>query len=572
MKITRRQALTGSLATGLAACSDISKPESFTTPSNVAPSQFVHGVASGDPTATTVVLWTRIAPADSDSTGSLPVELELSREPGFETIHYRKKLEARAVSDWTIKHNAEGLVPGATYYYRFKAGDLTSPTGTTKTLPEGDVDQIRLAVVSCASWPHGFFNGYDHISRFDHFDAIINLGDYFYEYGPDQYGGKTGKSIGRTHEPPREVFTLEDYRLRHAQYKTDPALQSIHAKIAMISLWDDHEVANNSWEGGAENHDMSEGDWVERRRAAMQAYYEWMPVRDPEPGKGRHNLYRNYAFGDLLNITTIETRLTARSKQIDVDAYSVDFTSQDDADKFLDEVVGAEDRYLLGDAQLDFIINSLRDSKEKGQKWQVLANQILMADVRTPDLTPYISEEAIQKIEPEMPTIRNFIKTSSYRLPLYIDTWGGYPYARERLYDQLAANGITDMLVLTGDAHEVWVNDIVSQKDQKLGVELGTASITAHTVEDYLGDGTTDFALLMTRENDCVKYYDPIHHGYMDLTITKDKIHSRFVSVDTVKQRDYNAFTTAAVDVVKSKGTLKITNPKWLDIKERYLF
>ncbi|MCI5044997.1 MAG: alkaline phosphatase D family protein [Aquisalinus sp.] len=572
VKVSRREALLGTAALGAAGCANEYKHESFTSPAGAAEGVFQHGVASGDPTSTSIVLWTRATPEDETASSAIPVTLELARDEDFTTERQTLELSASAATDWTVKHNATGLTSGSTYYYRFSVNGSASPVGRSKTLPAASIDEARFAVTSCSNWQHGFFNAYDHIARNKTLDAVIHLGDYFYEYGIDGYGSETAQKLGRLHEPAHEVLTLTDYRQRHAQYKSDAALQALHAAHPTIHIWDDHEVANNSWEGGAENHQLDEGDWLERRRVAMQAYYEWMPVRDPEPGKPLEALYRSYSWGDLLTLVSIETRLTARAEQIDIDAYSPDFRSQEDVDDFMTNIVGAENRYLLGDTQLDFIVDALTTSKEKGQTWRLMANQILLADVRSPDLTPYASEEMMLAIEPAWAGIRDFVRNSAFGLPLYIDTWGGYPFARERFYDRLAENGINDLVVLTGDAHEFWANDLYTDGKQKMGVELGTTSITSETVEAFLGDGTKDFALLITKDNDCVRYYDPQHHGYIDLTVTKDRIHADLIGLDTVESRDYTAFVTAAFDIKKKRNTVEFKNPRGLGPAERFLY
>ncbi len=571
-KISRRQALIGTLAAGATGCSSEYGHETFTSPENAKAGAFAHGVASGDPTATSVIMWTRLAPASPEGTSVVPLRLEIAEDPEFANTVYAVGVEANAAADWTVKHDATGLEPGRSYYFRFLSADSVSRIGRTKTLPSGSVDQARFAVVSCANWQYGFFNGYDHIARNEAFDAVIHLGDYFYEYGHDGYGGEVGKDLGRLHEPAHEVLTLEDYRARHAQYKTDPALQAMHAIHPMICLWDDHEVANNSWEGGSNNHQLDEGDWVARRRAAMQAYYEWMPVRDAEPGRAREALYKSYDWGDLLTLASVETRLTARAVQIELEDYSSEFTSQDDVDAFMKNIVGAEDRYMLGDAQLDYISNAMVRSKSEGKAWRIVANQILMADVRTPDLVPYISEEIIQKVEPVFSGIRDFVENSVFKLPLYLDSWGGYPYARERFYDRMIENEVTDIVVLTGDAHEFWVNDLITDDAKKVGIELGATSITSPTIEAFLGSGTKDYALLTTRENDCVRYYDPQHKGYIDLTFTKDKGKADLIGLDTVTERDYTAFITASFEFKHKQDTVEFTKNKGLGLKERFVY
>ncbi|MGV6802307.1 MAG: alkaline phosphatase D family protein [bacterium] len=575
-KISRREALrgvvTGGALFGAASCGT-SKPAAYQSGKRAPDSVFAHGIASGDPLQDGFIIWTRIVAAEENAQ-TAAVKWEVSEHPDFAApnIVASGEIQPQAASDWTIKADVRKLKPATTYFYRFITAQGTSPIGKTKTLPDGPIDQARFAIVSCASWPHGFFNGYDHIARNPDFDAVIHLGDYIYEYGIDGYGGAYGKKIGRNHEPSHEAVTLADYRMRHAQYKTDTDLQAMHAAHPVILLWDDHEVANNSWEGGAQNHQLDEGQWEDRRRAAMQAYYEWMPVREATSIQDRHHLYKAYRWGDLLTIATIETRLTARAEQIEPDEILPPNASVDEANNLKNNLLGAKDRYLLGDAQLDFVTQTLKQSKQRGEPWRLIANQVLMSKVSTPDLTPYVSEEVMQSIEKDWPGIRNWVTNSVHRLPLYSDTWSGYPWARERLYNHLADNGVDDILVLTGDAHEFWANDLYDNSGSKMGVELGTSSITSQTVEEYLGDATADMALLITRENNEVRYYDPLAKGYIDLTLTHKGASAEMIGLSTVLERDYTAQSRARFTLTRKKGSVHFNGAKDLNLKQRFLY
>ena len=314
-KITRRSALTAALATGATSCATSPKMTPYISVSESASGVFAHGIASGDPDATSVVIWTRITPqADASPGATINVEWEAAADPAFTTIEGRGVAVTGASRDWTIKVLLGNLEPGTTYFYRFRTGNNESPVGRTKTLPTGAIESARFAVVSCSNYPFGYFNVYDLISRNDDLDAVIHLGDYLYEYSNDGYGGATGARLGRNHLPSHEIVSLADYRMRHAQYKSDPASQAMHAKHSMIAIWDDHETANDSWKDGAENHtDETEGSWETRKRAALQAYYEWMPVR--EPSMAPEAFFRSFSFGNLLTIAAVETRLMARDRQ-----------------------------------------------------------------------------------------------------------------------------------------------------------------------------------------------------------------------------------------------------------------
>jgi predicted extracellular nuclease/phosphodiesterase/alkaline phosphatase D-like protein len=292
---------------------------------------FSHGVASGDPYADSVILWTRITPPTGFS-GLVDVQWEVASSADFsaESLIDSGSFSTGAARDWTVKVEADGLVADTTYYYRFGAGESVSITGQTKTLPTGS-DPVRLAVFSCANFPAAEeFAAYGRavaIHQANPYDALLHLGDYIYEYGPGGYGSAEDAAADRGFLPNREIISLDDYRQRYAQYHTDINLQSLRAAAPLIAGWDDHETANNSWAGGAQNHQSPEdGDWLERRDAALKAYYEWLPIREPgqrQASDGATALspltqaYRSFSFGDVLTLHMLETRLTARDQQLE---------------------------------------------------------------------------------------------------------------------------------------------------------------------------------------------------------------------------------------------------------------
>ncbi len=330
-KLTRRGLLGASTGVlGLAACErdPILDPEARIT---VSPDErtaypgtanFIHGVASGDPLPTSVILWTRVTPDAAYPDLNVPVSYGLFEDEALEKPVKYGQGYAFANRDFTVKVDVTDLEPGKVYYYRFIAkvasGDVSSPVGRTKTTAASGDSPVKFAVVSCSNYPFGRFHVYNDIANSTDLDAVVHLGDYIYEYGIDGYGGSVGQSIDRNHEPPLEIVSLDDYRTRHAQYKTDPDLQAAHAAAPWLCTWDDHESTNNSYRSGAENHnpEAGEGNWTDRKQAAVQAYLEWMPVRDPEMGKAREALYRRFDFGDVASVICLETRLTGRSDEI----------------------------------------------------------------------------------------------------------------------------------------------------------------------------------------------------------------------------------------------------------------
>ncbi len=569
--VTRRGLLAAGLAGTAAACTPKDSGQKSAVLQSAKPAThgvFLYGVASGDPSTRAVIIWTHVSVDNSDFA---LVSWSVARDAAFTDIVASGQSRTSKTRDWTVKVDARGLEPGQQYYYRFALGDILSPVGLTKTLPEGPVDKLRFAIVSCANWQHGYFNAYDHIGRQDHFDALLHLGDYYYEYGAGYYSNAAMVEAGRVHEPPHEIVTLDDYRGRHRQYRSDGALQSATLKMPLITIWDDHETSNDSWATGAQNHNDGEGLWDDRRAAAMRAYYEWMPIREPAPGRLRESIFRAYQFGDLLTLITLETRLLARDEPIIIDDYFAELR-KDGAERFRREVMQDPERDMLGAAQLDFIATRLKHSKAAGVPWRLIANQVIMGRLSTPDMTPYVDETSMANIEKAWAGVRDFVELSKYALPVYPDSWDGYPVAREKLYTRLKAEGVTDMLVVTGDAHEFWVNDLTNAAGEKMGVELGTTSISSETLQAFMGDAVNDYALLMTQSNADVRYYNALYNGYIDLEIGRKTAKARCIAVDTVKSQSYSAFEAAAFTVRQDKGSLKTVSPKGLNLKQRALF
>jgi alkaline phosphatase D len=267
---------------------------------DVAPT-YLHGIASGDPDTTSVVIWIRISNVNKETF----VTWRMATDSHMQTIKAQGQFVTDASRDYTVKVVVEELQPGESYFYQFEVDSALSVVGQTKTLPVGHVDSLVLAVVTCSNYPFGYFNAYEVIAKDSAVDVVVHLGDYIYEYGQEGYGGATGKRIGRNHEPAHEILTLADYRQRHGQYKTDLSAKAMHARHPMIVIWDDHESANNPWMGGAENHQKGEGGWGRRRADSLQAFYEWLPIRDPDSGGSREEYWRHYKFGDLLSLITL---------------------------------------------------------------------------------------------------------------------------------------------------------------------------------------------------------------------------------------------------------------------------
>ncbi len=560
-KITRRNALFSGLAVSAASCSK----EPITTPYN-APNQgaggiFTHGVASGDPGPDSAIIWTRVSDFEAAPGSTATVVWELAADKGFTRILAKGETITGASRDWTVKTLLTDLEPGTVYYYRFRSGEETSPVGRTRTLPTGAIDSARFAVVSCTNFPFGYFNVYDQIARRDDIDAVIHLGDYIYEYGRDGYGGEAGDALGREHEPAHEIITIDDYRRRHAQYKADPSSQAMHAAHAMIAIWDDHETSNNSWKDGAENHQPeTEGEWVVRRRAALQAYYEWMPVR--EPAGAPEAFFRSYSYGDLLTLCAIETRLMARARGFEYGEIVSNLKTDDDVAHFKTDILWDQSREMLGRAQTDYLARTIRQSADDGQPWRLIANQIIMAKVITPDLNPYMTEEDIDALQATWDQGRAFVEISKLGLPTNFDAWDGYPAARERFYEMVREAGGDGMIVVTGDTHTWWANDLTDRNGAHRGVELGAHSVTSPSPyrKGFLGGKGSEYTALTVSENDDVRYLSGEDHGYIDLEIGRETAKARFMAIDTVESRDYTAFEKATFTIKRDGGAAKFSD------------
>ncbi|NUT15475.1 MAG: alkaline phosphatase, partial [Cupriavidus sp.] len=300
---------------------------------------FRHGVASGDPLADRVIVWTRVTVS---SPGTLNLKWEVASDANFGAIVARGDAATGPEQDYTIKVDVTGLMPASIYFYRFLLGVQPSPTGRTKTLPVGQVAQLRLAALSCSNFPSGYFNVYAEVAKRDDIDVALHLGDYIYEYGLVGYASQLAFAIDRESQPPHEILTLEDYRRRHAQYRTDPDLRAMHAKVPVIAVWDDHDLADNAWSGGAANHDEgAEGSFIARRAAAVRAYHEWLPTRLPDPADPL-KIYRSFDFGNLASLHMLDTRLIGRDQQVTLDQY-------------LSGLAEGATRQLLGTTQLDWL-------------------------------------------------------------------------------------------------------------------------------------------------------------------------------------------------------------------------
>jgi len=551
-KLTRREALIGVSSTLLlpAACS-----QTDIAPDATSDATFMHGVASGDPDTESVVIWTRVSNVD----GQADVDWRVATDASFRNVIAYGQYRTDASRDYTVKVVVDDLNPGQEYFYQFDVDGIRSPAGRTKTLPVGHVDRLVLAVATCSNYPFGYFNAYEVIANDPTIDLVVHLGDYIYEYGQDGYGGETGRRIGRDHQPPHEALTLGDYRQRHAQYKTDSSSKAMHARHPLIALWDDHETANNPWMGGAQNHQDGEGDWGTRRAESLQAFYEWLPIRDPHSDSTREEYWRHYKFGDLASLITLESRHTGRSKQIDIDDYLNDIHSEADAQKFISTVIGAPDRNLLSGKMKQFLADELTESVRANRRWRIIGNQSVMAKRIAPNLDdPFFASLINDLVDGAKNMLNGLTKHGSLELPVDLDSWNGYPVARENFYQISKDAGARDLLVLAGDSHSFWQDALYDAAGESMGVELGSTGITSpRSLLDLGQEGLRRFDELNAANNTEVVWTDGRYRGFIRLAIDHDGARADFVTVTNIESRSYNTQIVHSVDIESRGGTLR---------------
>jgi alkaline phosphatase D len=579
MTVNRRRALSlfglGGLAAGAARAAEAGAGD------------FVHGVASGDPLQDRLVLWTRVTPKGAPAL--VPVSWEVAEDAAFARIVAKGAAQASAGRDYTVKVDAGGLKPGREYHYRFRCGAAVSAVGRSRTLPVGALDKAVFAFVTCALYPNGYFNAYDHIARLERIDAVVELGDYIYEYGgADSYGMDNGQRLGRAPEPAHDLVTLADYRARHAQYKRDPDLQAAHARCAWICVWDDHEVANDDWTGGAENHHPGQGAWIDREAAALKAYYEWMPIREPEPGQAFEAINRSFQFGDLASLVMLESRLLARSYQLEFDrpqdiplaVYETDASGA--RRKVSDPAVIARvkaapaapyslgpdveaiqayvdnpERQMLGARQEQWLARELAQSVKAGKPWQVLGNQVVMARMINPDVRRALGAAKVDALiaaapEAQRKAMAETAEIFSYPVPYDLDGWNGYPAARERVYDAIKAANGANTLILSGDSHAFWANQLMDASGKtRVAAEFGTSSITSPSIGDEAGGAQLGHVFMA--QNPEVAFCDQLAKGYIRLTLTRGEAVVELIGVP-IDRKPYEAATVATFRLKPASG------------------
>lgn len=456
---------------------------------------FYFGLASGDPLPDAVILWTKVLP---DSSGPIEVRWEVAADSLFSEIRQKGTTRAVPENGYTVKIDVKGLSPNTSYYYRFSALGRRSPVGRTRTAPEigSPVDSIRLAVVSCSNYEAGYFNAYRALARERDLAAVLHLGDYIYEYAVGVYGDT---SLGRTHLPSHEIVSLDDYRIRYGQYRLDEDLQEVHRLHPFITIWDDHEITNNAYVAGAQNHQPGEGNYEDRKAAARQAYYEWLPVRDKLSGE----LYRQLSFGLLADLFMLDERLAGRTSQ---------------ADSLSQPGFADSTRTMLGKEQRQWLLGNLAASEAQ---WKIIGNQVIFSDLNFEGIIP--------------------------GWQINLDAWDGYPFEKKQILNFLEQNSIENTIFVTGDSHCSWAFEVPAGQqayrergsEAALAVEFGATSITSSNYDERVGMDTVAMLTNMYRapeRNPHLKYVDLAQHGFLLLKLTQEKATAEWHYVSTIRE------------------------------------
>lgn len=584
LKISAAAASTLLISTGISGCT----PGDDTIDPIVYAVDFKHGVASGDPLSDKVIIWTRITHNDTTKTNALSVDFEVATDENFTTLVHSGTYTATQESDFTVKVDAQNLTAGTKYYYRFKSNGKTSATGVAKTLPSNP-SQVKMAVFSCSNYPNGFFNAYTEAAKIADLDVTLHLGDYIYEYGTYEnddfetkklsYATENAVAMGRAlpENNNTECIALEDYRRRYALYHTDAGSQAIHALCPMIVVWDDHEIANDTYKDGAKNHDATEGDFATRTTAALQAYFEWLPIR---PVSNQKEIYRTFNFGSLVSLHMLETRIFGRNKQLSYSDY-YNSSGNFNATAFTTDLTSPT-RTMLGSSQLAWLQNQLGTSTAT---WQVLGQQVLMGKMSLPAelLTPIgmlenpaaygkTTEALVTQINTLISQLTTLKVTKlsggtltaeeearlATALPYNLDAWDGYYVERETILGTSKAYG-KNLVVLAGDTHNGWASNLKDVGGSVVGVEFATPSITSPGLEQYVGlpDATTSaqFEAALQLLIDDLVYANTFNRGFLTVTFTADNVTAEWTYVSAYNSTTYTIDTARTKTITHAKGS-----------------
>lgn len=520
------------------------------TATNSSAIEFLHGVASGDPLTDSLILWTKVTPAQQ--VDAVQLLLEVSDSPDFGKVQHQQLCLARKEANYCCKVDLTGLQPGRSYYYRFSDSNTVSATGHGKTLPAGSVSEVRFAVLSCSNYPAGYFHVYQQVAQ-QQLDAVLHLGDYIYEYEQGGYATERSVELGRAlaADNQAEMVSLTDYRKRYALYRSDKDLQQAHANHSFICVWDDHEITNDAWTDGAENHQPNEGDYQLRKLNALQAYYEWMPIRPLVSGQ-QQSLSRSFAFGDLVDLHMLDTRIEGRNQQLEYAHYTDKTSGAFDSQRFIADLTNSK-RTLLGQKQQQWLQAQLLRSKAQ---YQVLGQQVLMAKMMFPsELLSAFSKpgpELVDKIA-QLTALKQRVAKGDTSLSAEdkkriesvvaynLDAWDGYPYEREVIY-KTALQQNKKLVVLAGDTHNAWASSLHDQQGNKVGIELATPSVSSPGIETYLKLNTSQveqLAAMLPTLIDELEFCNLHQRGYLLVAFSKAQVDARWFFVDDITKKQY---------------------------------
>lgn len=531
--------------------------------SGFANQNFNQGVASFDPTRNGVIIWTRY----SGGAGQVSIRYQVATDVDFTEIVRSRVVETDASRDYTVSVELRDLQSNQQLYYRFlnEEEETISPIGQTITLPE-DASAVSMAVVSCSNIASGFFNVYNDIASSD-VDIVIHLGDYIYEYGQGEYGTTPlTAQQGRTPVPSNEIVSIDDYRVRYRQYREDEDLKLLHQSKPFIAVWDDHEITNDAWTDGAENHDASEGSYSLRKQVAIQVYSEYMPLMTSDNSR----IYRSFDLNANNKLIMLDTRVIGRNKQLNYADY-FDAMGNFDVVSFQQQLLDPT-RTLLGATQRDWLLGQL--SLNPGNN--IVGQQVLMARMNVPAelLTALVTitgelsaagsvspatlmafQQQLQELviiktrilqgDPTVtPQERARVET---QLPYNLDAWDGYPLERELVLN--AMTGTT--VVLAGDTHNAWSSNITSATGSEVATEVATSSVSSPGFEGFLGSNpvtVAGFQQAIQLLIDDLSYFDASRRGWMKVTAGGD-VAVEWNFIDNLETRNYNSVSENAITI-----------------------
>jgi alkaline phosphatase D len=533
--ITRRSLLVGTGAVVLGACTSSKGNKGGSTKTSAPPTPipgvtdeaFSLGVASGDPLPDGVLLWTRLAPDPLHGGGMpnqpIPVEYEVARDAAFKNVVRRGQQSATPALAHSVHADVRGLEPSRDYFYRFRAGTALSPVGRARTAParQSSPARLRLAIANCQDFQNGYWPAFTAMAQED-LDFVLHLGDYIYESDPKS------KYPDRKHTTPQtpglnQLTTLEDYRARYSQYKLEPVLQAVHTAFPMIAVWDDHEVENN-YAGLIDEVDKGEAhsnqqQFAQQRAHAYQAYYEHMPIRISYPmGSPDVKIYRRFDFGKLVSMPLLDTRQYRTDQP---GGYSSDFGDSRPGDNNTNGT-------MMGDKQEAWLMDQLTSSSAT---WNVIGQQTMLAQLHGTIAPPTVLAN--------------------------MDDWDGYVPARTRFLTKLRDAKIRNPVVLSGDFHTSFVNDLrvdfSEPETPVIGAEFVSTSISSSSLADEIGLPAASLEDLVPKFNPHIHYINAHQHGYTRIEITPDQVRADMRVVASIATPQSPVSTDASYVVQNGK-------------------